>query len=228
MTERGTRILIIDSDRLSSKMIKTALTKQGYEVDMTGNGMDGLDHVALFHPDIILLDMVLPDIDGLFLLIQMRKWTIVPVLVISADREEADMLSALEAGADDYIMKPFSEGELLARIRVALRHVSIKEDQPELSYGGLSVDLGHKRVTVDGKEIKLTPTEFEILKYLTVNTGKVLTHRQLLKLVWGDDHPCEEHYIQVYIGQIRRKIERDPENPEYIFTETGSGYRLGR
>lgn len=222
----GARVLIIDDENQIRKMLKVALSAHSYEIEDAATGQEGLNKVALFHPDLIILDMGLPDLDGLTVLKKLREWTRIPIIVLSVREMENDKILALDLGADDYVTKPFSMGELLARMRVALRHATKTEEEPVLSYGGLTVDLAHRQVTVEGNEVKLTPTEYDILKNLVIHAGKVLTHRQLLKMIWGVDYQQEAHYLRVYIGQIRRKIEKDPARPQYIITESGVGYRF--
>lgn len=226
MQEKGARILIIDDENQIRRMLKIALAAHGYEMHEAATGQEGLNQVALFHPDLIILDLGLPDIDGLSVLKQLREWNKVPIIVLSVREIENEKITALDLGADDYVTKPFSMGELLARMRVALRHAAKSDDEPIITFGGLTVDMAHRLVTVEGNEIKLTPTEYDILKYLVINAGKVLTHRQLLRTIWGVDYQQEAHYLRVYIGQLRRKIEKDPTRPQYIITEPGVGYRF--
>jgi len=222
----GARILIIDDESQIRKMLKVALSAHGYEIKEASFGKDGIDKAALYHPDMVILDLGLPDITGFEVIKQLREWSQVPVIILSVKEQEEDKIKALDAGADDYITKPFGMGELLARIRVALRHAAKSEDEPIISIGELTVDLAHRIVTVEGNEVKLTPTEYEILKKLILHAGRVLTHQQLLLSIWGKKYQGENHYLRVYIGQLRRKIEPDPTQPIYIVTEPGVGYRL--
>jgi two-component system KDP operon response regulator KdpE len=185
-----------------------------------------MNQAAIFHPDLIILDLGLPDLDGAEVIQRLREWTQTPIIILSVREQESDKIKALDAGADDYITKPFSMGELLARIRVAMRHAAKTDDEPILSFGELSVDLAHRNVTIKGEEVKLTPTEYEVLKYLAQQAGRVVTHRQLLRAIWGANYQEESQYLRVYIGQLRRKIEADPTQPTYIITEPGVGYRL--
>ena len=226
MAEQGARILVIDDENQICRLLKVALAAHGYLVAEAATGNEGLKQAALFHPDLIILDLGLPDLDGLEVIRRLREWSRTPVLVLSVREAENDKIGSLDAGADDYITKPFSMGELLARIRVALRHTSKTASEPLLALGDLSIDLTHRLVKAGGREIKLTPTEYDILKNLALHTGKVLTHRQLLRAIWGPEYQEETHYLRVYIGQLRRKIEPDPNQPRYIITEPGVGYRL--
>ncbi|WP_366923369.1 response regulator [Metallumcola ferriviriculae] len=226
MSGNGARILVIDDEQQIRKMLKVALTAQGYKVEEAGLGQEGLERVALFHPDLVILDLGLPDIDGFEVIDNLREWSQVPVVILSVKEQEEDKVRALDAGAADYVTKPFGMGELLARIRVALRHAANTEDEPVIGLGELTIDLAHRQVIVSGKEIRLTPIEYDILKNLAQHAGKVLTHRQLLSAIWGKEYQNQHHYLRVYIGQLRRKIEPDPTQPTYIITDPGVGYRL--
>lgn len=185
-----------------------------------------MEKAALYKPDVIILDLGLPDMDGLEVIKQLREWSSTPIIILSVREHENDKINALDAGADDYVTKPFSMGELLARIRAALRHRAGTPEDPVFYFGDLRIDLARRRVTVDDKEVKLTPTEYELLKNLALNAGKVLTHKQLLRAVWGPPYENEIHYLRVYIAQLRRKIEADPSRPRHLITEPGVGYRL--
>ncbi len=226
MPSDGARILIVDDERQIRRMLETALTGLGYDVAQASSGHDGLNQAAIFHPDLIILDLGLPDFDGVEVVSRLREWTEVPIIILSVREQESDKIKALDAGADDYITKPFRMGELLARIRVALRHTVKTEGEPLLSFGELTVDLSHRKVILKGEELKLTPTEYEILKYLALQSGKVVTHKQLLRAVWGPNYQDQTHYLRIYIGQLRRKLETDPSQPLYILTEAGVGYRM--
>lgn len=223
----GARILVIDDESQIRRLLRVALTAYGYEVKEVICGQDGLREAAVYRPDLIILDLGLPDIDGLQLLRQLREWSEIPVIILSVKEHEQDKITALDTGADDYVSKPFSMGELLARIRTALRH-SCHEDGENaiLSFNDLEIDIAQRRVKVSGKGVKLTPTEYELLKTLAIHSGKVLTHRQLLTTVWGKAYENDTHYLRVYIGQLRRKIESDPTRPKHLITESGVGYRL--
>jgi len=222
----GACILVIDDDSQIRRLLKISLTAHSYEVDECKTGQEGINRAAILIPDLILLDLGLPDIDGKAVVVAIREWSKVPIIILTARDQENEKIEALDVGADDYITKPFSMGELLARLRVALRHAITAENVPRLSDGDLVVDLVGRHVMRGDKEIKLTPTEYKILKILTQNTGKVLTHKYLLKKVWGNACNENTHYIRVFIGQIRRKIEPNPAQPRYIITESGVGYRL--
>lgn len=226
MADKGARILIIDDESPIRRLLKVGLSAYGYELAEAASGRQGIQEAAFFHPDLIILDLGLPDLDGLEVVKRLREWCQAPIIILSVREQETDKIQALDAGADDYVTKPFGMGELLARIRVALRHAAQKEDEPVLTLGGLTVDLARRLVLVEGEEVKLTPTEYEILKSLATHAGRVLTHRQLLRTIWGPEYEGETHYLRVYIAQLRRKIEPDPTRPRYILTEPGVGYRL--
>jgi two-component system KDP operon response regulator KdpE len=216
----------VDDEIEIRRLLKVALTAYGYDIGEAASGRDGLAQAAVFHPDLIILDMTLPDLDGLEVIRLLREWTKVPIIILSVREQEQDKIRALDEGAEDYVTKPFSMGELIARIRVALRHQSVGKDEPVLVLGGLTIDLAHRKVAAEGKEVKLTPLEYEILKNLAQNAGKVLTHRYLLKNVWGNEYQTQNHYLRIYIRQLRKKIEPNPTQPSYILTEPGIGYRL--
>jgi two-component system KDP operon response regulator KdpE len=224
--DKGARILIIDDETQIRRLLRVALEGHGYQVSEADSGHEGLKSAATYHPDLIILDLGLPDLDGLAVLGRIREWSSVPVIILTVIEQELEKIKALDAGADDYVTKPFSMGELLARVRVALRHIAKNEGEPVIVVGDLSIDLTHRLVTLRGKEVKLTPTEYDILKNLAVYSGRVLTHKQLLSSIWGKEYQKETHYLRIYIGQLRKKIESDPTQPEYIITEPGVGYRL--
>jgi len=226
MESNGARILVIDDESQILKLLRVALTSHGYEVAEAATGRQALAEAAVFRPDMIILDLGLPDMDGLEVIGRLREWTGAPIIILSARERENDKILALDAGADDYLTKPFGMGELLARIRAALRHAAGTADEPVLRLGDLVVDLAHRRVTAGEGEVKLTPTEYELIKNLALHAGKVLTHRQLLRAVWGPSCENDIHYLRVFIGQLRRKIEADPSRPRHIITEPGVGYRL--
>lgn len=226
MESSGVRILIIDDESQIRRLLKVALSGHGYEVREVASGLEGLNEVALYRPDLVILDMGLPDIDGLEIVRRLREWSKVPIIIISVREEESDKIGALDAGADDYVTKPFNMGELLARMRAALRHAAGAGDEPIFNFNELTIDLAHRRVKINDEEIKLTPIEYDLIKNLAVHAGKVLTHKHLLRTIWGLSYENDVHYLRVYIGQLRRKIETDPSHPKHIITEPGVGYRL--
>lgn len=226
MNNNGLRILIIDDEPQIRKLLRVSLNAYGYNIDEAKNGQDGINNAAVFKPDLILVDLGLPDIDGKEVVRRIRDWSNLPIIILTARDQEQEKIDALDAGADDYVTKPFGIGELLARMRVCLRRSIDGDTEPVLTCGGLCIDLLLRRVTVDDREIKLTPTEYEIIKTMAQHPNRVLTHKQLLKAVWGNSYDDDTHYIRVYIGQLRRKIETDPAQPRYIITESGVGYRL--
>lgn len=226
MQNNGPRILIIDDELQIRRFLRVALSSHGYVVKEVASGSEGLDDAIVFAPDIIVLDLGLPDIEGLEVIKQLREWSKTPIIVLSAKEQEQDKIAALDEGADDYVTKPFGMGELLARIRAALRHTIEAEEEPVLSFEDLVIDLAHRQVKVAAGEVKLTPTEYELLKNMALNAGKVLTHRYLLRTIWGPTYENDIQYLRVYVGQLRRKVERDPSRPVHIITEPGVGYRL--
>jgi two-component system KDP operon response regulator KdpE len=226
LTDRGLRILVIDDEPQIRKLLRVSLGAHGYEIDEAATGAEGINRVAIFKPDLVIVDLGLPDIDGKAVVKAIREWSQTPLVVLTARDQEQEKIEALDAGADDYVTKPFSVGELMARMRVSLRRSSASEHEPVITCGDLVVDLLQRRVTVADREIKLTPTEYELIKVLAQHRGRVLTHRQLLKAVWGTAYNEDTHYIRVYIGQLRRKIEANPTQPRHIITESGVGYRL--
>lgn len=226
MASEGARILVIDDEDEIRRMLNVALDAYGYVVGEAASGKEGLSRALIFHPDLVILDLGLPDLDGLEVIGRFREWSQTPIIVLSVRERDADKIGALDAGADDYLTKPFSMGELLARIRVAIRHASKTGGLPVLTFSDLSIDLARRIVLLDREELKLTPTEYEILKYLALHAGRVVTHRQLLRAVWGPNFQEETHYLRVYVRQLRRKIERDPAKPRYITTEPAVGYRF--
>lgn len=226
MPEKGMRILIVDDEPQIRKLLKVSLGAHGYDIDEAATGRDGINQAAIFKPDLIILDLGLPDIEGKEVVRQVREWSQVPIIILTARDQEQEKVETLDAGADDYITKPFGVSELMARMRVSLRRAAHSEDEPVITCGDLAVDFAQRRVTVAGREVKLTPTEYDILKELVQHAGKVLTHKHLLRTVWGNYHNEDTHYIRVYIGQLRRKIEENPTQPRYIISELGVGYRL--
>ncbi|MDU4960375.1 MAG: response regulator [Sporomusaceae bacterium] len=226
MTEKGLRILVIDDEPQIRKLLQVSLHAHGYQLGEAASGQDGILQAAAFKPDLAIVDLGLPDMDGKEVIRQIREWSAMPLIILTAREQEQEKVAALDAGADDYITKPFGIGELMARIRVCLRRIADSGNEPILRCGGLAVDLLQRRVSVDEREIKLTPTEYELIKFMIQHAGRVLTHKQLLKAGWGSSYEEDTHYIRIYIGQLRRKIEQDPAQPRYIVTESGIGYRL--
>ena len=225
----GPLILVIEDDVQIRRFLRTTLTSNGYRLLEATTAGEGLKQAGLHHPDVILLDLGLPDLDGLDVTRRLREWILTPIIVVSAREQERDKVSALDAGADDYLTKPFGTSELLARIRVALRHglrAMQGDEEPVFAVGGLQVDLVHRQVSVDGTEVHLTPMEYKLLTTLVRYAGKVVTRHQLLKEVWGPSYAGEDHYLRVYMGQLRHKLEADPTRPHYLITEPGVGYRL--
>ena len=222
-----TKVLLIDDEVRFLRSLAISLQARGYAVDTATTGEDGLEKVAREHPDVVVLDLGLPGMDGLDVLKGLRGWTRVPVIVLSARHNEPAKVAALDAGADDYVTKPFGMDELLARLRAALRRASPPEDQPSVVTGDFTIDLTAKRVTnAHGEEIRLTPTEWGVAEVLVRNQGKLVSQRQLLHEVWGPAHDSETHYLRVYMAAIRRKLEPDPSRPRYFVTEAGMGYRF--
>lgn len=225
-SENLPRILIIDDEQAIRRFLHTVLSGPDFTLHEAENGHAGLAAAAGFKPDVILLDLGLPDLDGIEVIKRVREWSAVPIIVLSVREREDDKVAALDAGADDYLTKPFGVGELLARIRAALRRSLQEIPEPLFSSNDLQVDLGSRRVTANGAEISLTPTEYDILRLLVTHAGKVLTHGQILKQVWGIAYLEQPHVLRVNISNLRRKIESDPSRPRHIITEPGVGYRL--
>ena len=229
MTTDKALVLVIEDEAPIRCFLRAFLESQGFRFLEADSGEEGLGLAASHRPDVILLDLGLPGMDGLNVIHRIRQWTTTPILVISARGKEQDKIEALDAGADDYLIKPFSVGELAARMRVALRHaVGGGQDKPEPVFrlGALSIDLAARRVRLAGAEVHLTPIEFKLLAFLVRHAGKVVTHRQLLKEVWGSARDDQAHYPRIYVHQLRHKIEPDPARPRFLRTETGIGYRL--
>lgn len=222
------RILVVEDESPIRKFLRISLESNGFAMQEAETAEQGLRMASAEPPDAVILDLGLPDADGLDVIRRLREWTSVPIIVLSARGREADKIAALDGGADDYLTKPFGVGELLARLRVAMRHSSrvAQSEEPTFHVGGLRVDLAARRVFMEEQEVHLTPTEYRLLTTLIRHVGKVVTHRQLLKEVWGPDSVEENQYLRVYLGQLRRKIERDPARPRYLLTEPGVGYRL--
>jgi two-component system KDP operon response regulator KdpE len=226
MNEIGFRVLVVDDERAIRRYLHVALNAHGYIIYEAVNGQEALSMAATERPDLIILDLGLPDIDGVEITRQIREWSQIPIIILSVREQEKDKVAALDAGADDYLTKPFNTGELMARIRVALRRSIQTSPEPVFTSGELVVNLSRRLVTVREQEISLTPTEYDLLRVLIQHPGKVLTHRQLLRKVWGDAYETESHLLRVNMSNLRRKIEPDPTRPRFIITEPGVGYRL--
>ncbi|MBJ6748693.1 response regulator [Geomonas anaerohicana] len=220
------RVLVIDDEVAIQRFLKTALDTGDYSVHLADSAHAGLAAAVAVRPDVILLDLGLPDLDGIEVIRRVREWSQLPIIVISVREREDEKVQALDAGADDYLTKPFGIGELLARIKVALRRSLQQAPEPVFQVGELRVDLPHRRVTVRGEEVQLTPTEYELLRMLVTHAGKVLTHSQILRQIWGVAYLEQPHVLRVNISNLRRKIESDASRPRYILTEAGVGYRL--
>jgi len=226
MTGTGPLVLVIEDDPQVRRFLRAALASHGCRVIEAGGVREGEQLATSHNPDVYLLDLGLPDGEGMELARRLREWTKAPIIVLSARGREEDKVKALDAGADDYLTKPFGVNELLARLRVALRHSQAGPEQsPVFQAGPLRVDLARHEVTVDGREVRLTPTEFRLLSLLARHAGKVLTHRQILREVWGPN-ATEAHYVRVHMAELRKKIEADPARPRLLVTEPGVGYRL--
>ena len=228
MTKGGARILVVDDEFEIVRALQRSLTAHGFEVFAAHSGEEALEAVSHYRPDVMVLDLGLPGISGLDVCREVRAQSNLPIIVLSVKDTEHDKVLALDLGADDYVSKPFGVNEVLARIRVALRHSAQVESgtEPVFTAGPLSVDFAHRQVLLNGQEVKLTPTEYDLLKALIKNRGKILTRQMLLSQVWGTGYGAESHYLHVYVGQLRRKIEPDPANPRFILTISGVGYRF--
>ncbi len=225
MSSNGQRILVVDDEPQILRALRTTLRGAGYTVDSASTAQEALAAAAAHPPEAVILDLVLPDGSGTDVCRELRSWSDAPVIVLSAVGEEREKIAALDAGADDYVTKPFSVDELLARLRAVMRRRSASAE-PVIDVGDLRIDVAERVVTVAGQRVKLTPHEFDLLRVLAQNRGKLLTHRTLLREVWGPAYEVEAHYLHVYISHLRRKIEPDPARPRYLLTETGAGYRL--
>jgi two-component system KDP operon response regulator KdpE len=229
MSEVKELILLIEDEPQMRRFLRITLQTQGYRLVEAETGSDGLLQAAARNPDVVLLDLGLPDLDGLAVTERLREWTQTPIIVISAREQEQDKVKALDAGADDYLTKPFSAGELMARIRVALRHAVRQrsgQSEPVFTVQNLRVDLGQRQVFLGDQEVHLTPIEYKLLTVMIRHAGKVITHRQLLLEVWGPAHVEEVQYLRVYMTQLRHKLETDPARPKFFLNEPGVGYRL--
>jgi two-component system KDP operon response regulator KdpE len=219
-------VLVVDDEQPIRRFLRVALTSKDYAVIEAVSGQEALSCAATQKPDIIILDLGLPDMDGVEVTRLLREWTQIPIIILSVRGSEKDKIDALDAGADDYLTKPFGVGELLARLRAALRRTAQTANEPVFTSGNLKVDLAQRVVTASGREVQLTPNEYGLLRLLVAQAGKVLTHRHILHEVWGAEYGEEFHMLHVNISNLRRKIEPDPARPQFIITEPGVGYRL--
>lgn len=223
----GPRILVVDDEAAIRRFLYISLAAHGYTVLEAANGQEAVNAVVTQYPALLILDLALPDLNGVAVTRLLREWTQIPIIILSVCSQESDKIAALDAGADDYLVKPFGAGELLARIRVALRRSSgTYAAEPVFATGELQVDWSRRLVIMDGRKVQLTPTEYDLLRQLITHAGKVLTHHQLLRAIWGTDYEEQLHMLRVNISNLRRKLEPEPTRPHYIITEPGVGYRL--
>jgi two-component system, OmpR family, KDP operon response regulator KdpE len=222
----GPRVLVVDDEPQIVRGLRVVLRNAGFEVDSAGTKEEALDALSHRPPDAVLLDLVLPDGSGVDVCLAVRTWSHVPIVVVSAVGDEREKVRALDAGADDYVTKPFGSQELTARLRAVLRRAADTATQPTVEIGELAIDLADRRVRHGDDDVHLTPIEFDVLRVLVQNRGRLVTHRQLLQEVWGPSYAEETHYLRVHVAHIRRKLERDPSRPQYVITEPGVGYRL--
>jgi two-component system KDP operon response regulator KdpE len=229
MLKTGELILLIEDEVQMRRFLRVAIESEDYRLVEAETGKDGLVKAAVWNPDVVLLDLGLPDMDGIEVIKRLREWSKVPIIIISAREQENDKIRALDFGADDYLTKPFGVGELLARIRVAGRHKRLQQpgkNEVEFIADDLCVDYSRRQVFLDNNEIHLTPIEYRLITFLTQHAGKLITHRQLLKEVWGPSHIEQTQYLRVYMTQLRRKIEKEPASPRFLINEPGIGYRF--
>lgn len=223
----GAHLLVIDDEPQIRRFLRVSLEAHDFRISEAATGQEGIRLAALEKPDAVILDLGLPDMDGQAVIARLREWSRIPIIVLSVRADEGDKIAALDAGADDYVTKPFGTGELLARIRAALRHAAgVASGAPVLSIGGLQVDLEKRLVTLNGELVRLSPKEYDLLKLLVLHAGKVLTHQFILREVWGKAHEQDVQYLRVFARQLRQKIETDPARPQLVLTEPGVGYRL--
>ena len=220
------RVLVVDDEPQILRALAINLRARGYDVDLAPDGEQALQLAGRHHPDVVVLDLGLPGIDGVEVIRGLRGWTSVPIVVLSVRDAEQDKVAALDAGADDYVTKPFGMDELLARLRAALRRATPADEAPIVETPAFTIDLAAKRVHRDGDEVRLTPTEWHLVEVLVRNPGRLVSQRQLLQEVWGPAYATESHYLRVYLAQLRRKLEREPAHPRHLLTEPGMGYRF--
>lgn len=227
-TTRGPRVLLVEDDPTMVRVLRRNLEAHGYDIEAASEGAEGLTRFVQWHPDAVLLDLGLPDMDGVAFIREVRTHSSTPIVVLSAREAERDKVAALDAGADDYLAKPFGLEELRARIRVALRHLGSDRDSAASLWrsGDIEVDFARRRLLVRDGDVRLTPTEWELLKVFIGNAGRVVSERRLLQAVWGPDYGAETHYLHVYVARLRKKLEADPQHPAILVTEPGVGYRL--
>ena len=223
---KGPRVLVVDDERPVRKFLSVTLSGHGWEVKLAETGREAIMQMTSERFDVVILDLSLPDIDGKQVIEQVREWSQIPIIVVSARDQEMEKVAALDAGGDDYLTKPFGTAELLARLRVAIRHSTTDPVQTTFRSSGLEVDFASRNVTVNGERVSLTPIEYDLLREFCQNAGRVLTHRHLLTKVWGPAYDKETHLLQVNVSNLRRKVEPNPAEPRYIVTEPGVGYRL--
>ncbi|GAA3217813.1 response regulator [Actinocorallia longicatena] len=221
-----TRVLVVDDEPQIVRALRINLKARGYEVDTAPDGRSALELASRHHPDVVILDLGLPDLDGVEVIEGLRGWLSVPIIVLSARHASGEKVAALDAGADDYVTKPFGMDELLARLRAAVRRSVPVEEAPKIVTEAFTVDLAARRITRDGADVRLTPTEWHVLELLVRNAGRLVGQRQLLREVWGPSYETETNYLRVYLAQLRRKLEPDPSRPRYLITEAGMGYRF--
>lgn len=229
MSKTDPVIIVIEDDPAIRKFLRTSLSTQEFTVFEAETGKQGIVEAGMRKPDLMILDLGLPDMDGVEVIKAIRAWSSIPIIVLSARNHEQHKIDALDLGADDYLTKPFGFGELLARIRVALRHANRTSDNPQgelFTTDNLHIDLLNRLVSVDGQEVRLTPIQFRLLSVLVKNVGKVMTHQQILKEVWGPSYQENAHYLRIYMSQLRQKLEQNPTQPRYLLTESGVGYRF--
>jgi len=227
MNDIAPAVIIIEDESQIRRFVRAALEDEGCRVHEAGTASEGLEKAGRIGPDLVILDLGLPDRDGVDVIRDLRSWSNVPVIILSARAEEDEKIAALDAGADDYLTKPFGVGELLARTRALLRRKPRSEGlSPNVAFGNVKIDFSRRTIDRDGEQVHLTPIEYRLLTTLVGNTGRVLTHRQLLKEVWGPESIQSNHYLRIYVAHLRRKLEMDPAQPRHILTETGVGYRF--